>query len=261
MGKRRILLKSLARALLAGACERLFLRFELTKNIFHSSSCPVLAILLEVFQSDLTFGFGFAAALSFEEKGEDFVVLAVATGLVAIHDFEGAGLLAEAGVGDLSKGVGVGGERGFVLLFGALAQLVADGGALHAGESHLPPFGDENGFDEGDFIGGLGAEGGFELGQEILEDFAGLAFQKDDFGDHAVAEVVANGKGFAFGGDGTMGPGAVAAGGGSVGFGAEFGAGRLAGKLVLMVHTTQVSALGRWSPRLFRRVRSICSMS
>jgi hypothetical protein len=180
--------------------------------------------------------FGLATALGFEEKGEGFIVLAVATGLVAVHEFEGAGLLAEAGEGDVGAGSGVGGQRGGVLLFGVLAELVADGGAFHAGETHLTPFGDGHGFDERDFVGGFGAEGGFEVGDEIVKDLAGLAFNKYDFGDHAVAEVVADGTGFAFGGDGAPGSGAVATGGGALGIGAEFGGRRLIGEFVLKVH-------------------------
>jgi hypothetical protein len=208
------------------------LRFERTKN-------NLMTILLSDFVV-----FGLATALGFEEKDEGFIVLAVATGLIAVHEFEGAGLLAEAGEGDPGAGGGVGGERSLVLLFGVLAELVADGGAFHAGETHLTPFGDGHGFDERDFVRGFGAEGGFEVGDELVKDLAGLAFKKYDCSDHAVAEVVADGTGFAFGGDGAPGSGAVATGGGALGMGAGFGGGGLVGEFVLMVHVDFDCVLG-----------------
>jgi hypothetical protein len=165
---------------------------------------------------------GFAAAPGFEEEGEGFVVLAVATGFVAVHEFEGAVLLVDAGEGDPGAGGGVGWEGCGILLFSVLAELVTNGGAFHAGETHLTPFGDGHGFDEGHFVGGVGGEGVFEVSYEFAENLAGFAFEEDGFGQHTVAKGVVTGYIPAFGRSGATGFGAVAAGGGLLGIGAGF---------------------------------------
>jgi hypothetical protein len=90
---------------------------------------------------------------------------------VAIHEFEGAVLSADAGEGDVGAGGGVSGERRRAVLLRVFPELMAHGGALHTCETHLSPFGDGHGFDESEFVRRDGEKCAFEVGDEFPEEF------------------------------------------------------------------------------------------
>jgi hypothetical protein len=95
----------------------------------------------------------------------------------------------------------------------ALADLVGDAGGFESPETELAPAADGHGFDEGGFDAGAGLELGFEFGEEVGETAGGFAFNEDGFSEHVMADGIAGGDEFAFGGFGAAGFCAVAAGG------------------------------------------------
>jgi hypothetical protein len=94
-------------------------------------------------------------------------VLAIVTGLVAIDQLEGAGVVAESAEGERATGGGVfdGIAFGGVACFRLGAHLVFHAGFFHAPDPHLTPAGDGHVLDEGDFDGGLGLKFGVQIGE------------------------------------------------------------------------------------------------
>jgi len=140
------------------------------------------------------------------------VVLAVVAGFVAVHDFEGAGLVAEGAEGE--GGLGGGGFGGDLFaLLGLFAHFKAEAGLFHAPEPELTPAADGHVLDETALGFGLRPEFLNEGGEELEEAVGGFGFEDYGVGEDSVAEGVSGGVGFAFQGDRAFGFAAVSAGG------------------------------------------------
>jgi hypothetical protein len=146
-------------------------------------------------------------------------VLTIVTRLVAIDQFEGAGVVAEGAEGEGAAGGGVFGRIAFGgIIFGGEpcfslgAHLVFQIGFFHAPDPHLTPAGHGHVFDEGDFHGGLRLKFVVQSGNEQVEAFFGFAPQNNGSGEHAMSQGIAGGGKFALGSDGTAGFGAVSTG-------------------------------------------------
>jgi hypothetical protein len=103
-----------------------------------------------------------------------------------------------------------GGWTDFRVLNGHVA---INAGFLNTPDAELAPLGDGEGLNQGDFGGGDGLEFLDVAVQEAEEALFGFLFEDDGAGEEAVADTVAGGDGFALGGNGAFGFGAVDAGG------------------------------------------------
>ena len=92
------------------------------------------------------------------------------------------------------------------------SHLEIEPGFLKPEDAHVTPASDGHGFEERGFGGGAGLKLGDEGVVEVLEAIHGFAFENDGLGEEAVAGGVLRRDGFAFGGDGAVGFGAVGAG-------------------------------------------------
>ena len=116
---------------------------------------------------------------------------------------------------------------------GRARGIAFDTGGFESPEAHLPPASNDHGFDEAGFDGALGLELPAKPVAEAIEAVLGFAFEEHGAGEESVADGVAGAAGFAFGGDGSAGFGAVAT--------ADFGAGFFGEEWCLVVgmaHTT-----------------------
>ena len=145
------------------------------------------------------------------------VVLAVVARIVAIDEFEGAGVVAERAEGD--GGAGGGGATGIVRVqcrevrhFRLPAHFVVHAGLFQTPDAHLTPAGDGHVFDEGFLEGSLGLEFFEKSGEEFQKAIRGLAVENDGGGQHSVSDGVAGGGALALRSDRAMGFGAVGAG-------------------------------------------------
>ena len=110
------------------------------------------------------------------------MVLAVETDFLAAEGFEEARRLVEGIEGD--DGLG-----GRVFISGGIALEALFAGDLACLEGPVAedaPAAEGHGFDEGEFVGGVGVEFGGEVGQEFEETLAGFAGKEDGLGEHAV---------------------------------------------------------------------------
>lgn len=138
------------------------------------------------------------------------MVLAVEAEFLAAEGVEKAGRLVEGVEGGDGLGwrVFVGDGIGLEPLD---ALLIGDLGGLEGPAAEDAPAAEGHGFDEGEFVGGVGVEFGGEVGQEFEETLAGFAGEEDGLGEHAVFEGVLGGVAAASGGDGASGFWAVEA--------------------------------------------------
>ncbi len=163
-------------------------------------------------------GRGSAAVDQFQKAAVSAQVLAIVTRLVAIDQFEGAGVVAEGAEGERATGGGVFHRTVRVVFccdagFSPDAHLVFHVGLFDAPDPHLAPTGDGHVFDEGDFDGCLRLKFGVQIGDERVEAFLGFAFQNDGAGEDAMERGIAGGGEFALGCDRTARLGAVSTGG------------------------------------------------
>jgi hypothetical protein len=137
-------------------------------------------------------------------------VLTLVTGIVAVDEIEGSGIVAEGAEGDGCAGGIVFATTGADRL---VADLVIHPRLFHAPEAQLAPSRRGHHFDEGAFDRCLG----LELFDEIVEDFQeplfNFALEHDRGGEQAVFDRIAGGIVFAFGRDGPAGSGSVSTGG------------------------------------------------
>ena len=138
-------------------------------------------------------------------------VLTVATGFVAVHEIEGAGLIGkscEGGARDVG-GVGVGIARSLEFLL----HLLCERACFQSPHAGATPAGGGHHFDEVLFGGAYGAEFREESGGEGLEGLLVFAGKDDAGAESTVFEGVAGGGEFALLSDGATGFAAVGAGG------------------------------------------------
>jgi hypothetical protein len=132
---------------------------------------------------------------------EGGLYLAVETGFVAIHHFEGAGAVAEALENDVDSG---GGRQGGDISR-LLVAFVVEAGAFDIPQTAETPFGDGHDLDKSLLGGALGLVLLMEASEEFVEVFQVFSAKDYAAGEHAVTGGIFGAAGFAFRGDGAPG--------------------------------------------------------